>query len=113
MSDMKITTTIPYSEYRNMGQFLQDSINDCDIPMILSSTSVALSCLMERYGEWFAERNLDLPLHVFYLSWGGSKELICCEEWLLMETDIVAHWIFQDDEKDIATLFKLQFGGTQ
>lgn len=106
-----IVTLLSLGEYREYALILQGQILDAAIDMVLSSDSVARTWALATFGEWFSKQGAEVCDYLLYASWHGDDEWGCGEEWTDVTTDLRVHWTFTDEDKALALLFKLTFGG--
>ena len=106
---IEIATKITLTEYEEARDGIVEELRLADIYFDLSAASVVRTCLARKHGGWFDNQGTDWSYY-FACGWqeGGIVLEVCCFD---VSRNIECTWSFPAEEKAIAMLFKLTFGG--
>lgn len=111
MTDINITTSIPLHEFRSQGEFMEKQIGEAGIHIELGADTVARTYASALLSGWFYEQGESWADHFMFASHNGDDEWIVSDPWEDIDSDIRLHWLFTEDQRDLAVLFKLTWGG--
>lgn len=109
----EIYTTLPLSEFLEQQRFMEEQFRDAGIHVELCGATVARTWAASEYHEWFDVHGVDWSNHLGWSSYEDDQ--FTCIQAEMIDSDVTLTWLFDDsnpDEKSMAMLFKLTFGGT-
>ncbi|WP_152639779.1 hypothetical protein [Sphingobium bisphenolivorans] len=106
---IEVATKIELADYEETVEGMVDRLNEADIYFDLSAASVVRTHLARNYGEWFARQGTYWDDY-FACGWQQSGIVleVCC---FAISSHIECTWSFPAEDKALAMLFKLTFGG--
>lgn len=110
-----ILTTMPYHEYADTAEWLINRQCVRDSGLTVTAGMVIYEWAKKQYADWFDEYELDWSRYFMNASHSGYSDHEIGVGYGIDDVhhdlELTWHFDFSADDKSIATLFKMTFGG--